>query len=62
MSCLHTLRAEHECTDNLSLGDVTLSLTSNFVPSALTEIDGQNVYDFLENWGELGRLQDRDAS
>ena len=31
-------------------------------PSAITSIDGQDVYTFLENLGQLGALQDRDAS
>jgi hypothetical protein len=31
------------------------------MPSALSEIDGQDVYEYLENWAQLGALQDPDA-
>ena len=34
---------------------------SSFVPSAITEIDGQNSTEYLLNLSEVGSLQDRDA-
>ena len=32
-----------------------------YTPSPVVEIDGQDVYKFLENWSQYGSLQDRDA-
>lgn len=31
------------------------------MPSALTNINGENVTEFLQNWGNLGFCQDPDA-
>lgn len=46
--------------------DVLAASTSNssngsFVPSAITQIDGQDSVEYLLNWSQYGSLQDRDA-
>lgn len=38
-----------------------MSLNSSFVPSALVTIDGEDVYKFIENYSQLGAINDPDA-
>jgi hypothetical protein len=42
--------------------DILLSLNiTPFVPSAVSQIDGQDAVKYLESWAQCGSLQDPDA-
>jgi hypothetical protein len=34
---------------------------ASFTPSPLVKINGEDAYEYLENWAQYGSLQDRDA-
>ena len=34
---------------------------ASFTPSPLAKINGEDAYEYLENWSQYGSLQDRDA-
>jgi hypothetical protein len=38
-----------------------LASETSFVPSAVTEINGEDVYQYLETWSQLGQQQDPDS-
>ena len=44
-----------------SYQDILLSQSSSFVPSALSTIDGESAVKYIEDFSQLGALNDPDA-
>ena len=50
-----------DLTNGFSLDDIVLSTTSSFTPSAVTQINNEDVFTYLETLSQLGQQQDPDS-